>query len=268
MQQVAATLPSPNDWKSQGTKQSSKTWQTSEQERSKRLQQLKALITQSFQIFNVYGRQAEAVNAIISAFSYALEEYHIDHITAAFQEWMLEQSVMPTPADILKITKILDADEKARLAGFQRAKPAYEHIFERPPWIAELYSGRVKPETMQKFKAFLMTIPEERGRLYCGTLCNYDEIMKYDAADYRIPPFTPRASDTVVPWFGMMWHEMSENLKEEFINHVSTKLEGENKIGYLKFAKTQIGLPLEIYNNLMEFMNAETPNVNRRATEQ
>jgi hypothetical protein len=216
-----------------------------------RFSQLKALINQSFQIFNVYGRQAESVQAIIGGFSMVLKDIHIDDITLAFREWMHEESNMPTPVNILKIATRIQKENEERARGFVAAKSANPSILKRPPWIAEFNSGMVKPETVGKLKSFLLSLNnEERARTYCGTMCNYDEIMKYDAVPFSI--FDDGMRQDCVPWLGLLWHEFDDDLREKFMFHIENTLKPEKRETYIKFSRHHIGIPQELYFSLME----------------
>lgn len=65
--------------------------------------QLSSLVRQSFDIFNVYGKDPSSVENIILGFSIALEEYDIQDISKSFKQWMKSSSAMPAPADIAKL---------------------------------------------------------------------------------------------------------------------------------------------------------------------
>lgn len=65
--------------------------------------QLSSLVRQSFDIFNVYGKDPSSVENIILGFSIALEEYDIQDISKSFKQWMKSSSAMPAPADIVKL---------------------------------------------------------------------------------------------------------------------------------------------------------------------
>lgn len=79
--------------------------------------QLKALIQQTFDIFHVYGKPPEAVDNIVRGFWNVLEDVHVDDITSAFKQWMLQEKVIPTPSDILKITQDSARRRRARASG-------------------------------------------------------------------------------------------------------------------------------------------------------
>lgn len=66
------------------------------------LNQIRALVYQSFNIFNIYGREPESLESILFGFTVALEDIELKYITKAFKEWLQQSSSMPTPADIRK----------------------------------------------------------------------------------------------------------------------------------------------------------------------
>lgn len=130
MKPLAENLPSVNDLKQQGialSKPSSPSKRTKQD-----VIQLRSLITQSFEVFNVYGKEPESVESIIRAFNFALEGYSLAEITKAFKSWMHGKTVMPTPADILGIAK--ENRKHAREVAAQKAAPAQRE--ERAPEVA------------------------------------------------------------------------------------------------------------------------------------
>ena len=70
---------------------------------NKKADQIYYLIRQSFDTFQIYGKEPEALENIFSSFYYSLKSYDTNQITNAFQEWMRSSRVMPTPADIIDI---------------------------------------------------------------------------------------------------------------------------------------------------------------------
>lgn len=61
---------------------------------------LRSLVQQSFDIFNIYGKQPEAVANILQGFGLALADQEITDIRKAFTIWLKTKSAMPTPSDI------------------------------------------------------------------------------------------------------------------------------------------------------------------------
>lgn len=66
---------------------------------------LSVLVVRSYNTFNVYGKPGSAVGDIYRSFETTLAPFPEDKIIRAFDEWMAEKSVMPTPADIVKIVR-------------------------------------------------------------------------------------------------------------------------------------------------------------------
>lgn len=60
-------------------------------------------VSQAFDIFNTYGKDAEALKSTYRAFEEDLAGYPAERIDRAFKEFRKENTNMPTPADILKI---------------------------------------------------------------------------------------------------------------------------------------------------------------------
>lgn len=67
-------------------------------------------MAQCFLTLNVYGRSPEDVPTIVRAFDVVLEEFEIEFISLAFQEWMKSSPDMPTPSDIYKSCSKLEND--------------------------------------------------------------------------------------------------------------------------------------------------------------
>lgn len=107
--------------------------------------QLLALLTQSFEIFNVYGKEPEAVKSILGGFSVILAPYEIGHITAAFTRWMQISSTMPTPSDILKLT----IESKSYSNIKQTGKPKWVQVirdYKTDKILEERYENHLSPD--------------------------------------------------------------------------------------------------------------------------
>ena len=76
------------------------------------MEQFRSLISQSFDIFNIYGKKPEAVENIVSGFNITLDRCSIHDITDAFKEWMRDESTMPTPSDIYKLVSRYESDRE------------------------------------------------------------------------------------------------------------------------------------------------------------
>lgn len=67
------------------------------------------LVSQSYNIFNRYGKDGDALRDITRAFIEDLSEFPEDKITAGFKAWRQKKDGMPTPANI--INEIKNAQE-------------------------------------------------------------------------------------------------------------------------------------------------------------
>lgn len=76
---------------------------------SSKNRQIAHLVRQSYDIFNKFGRNPDELKSLTHAFLLDLENYSAEQITTAFTVWRRNNSVMPTPADILKIIQSLGA---------------------------------------------------------------------------------------------------------------------------------------------------------------
>ncbi len=63
---------------------------------------MRALVYQSFNVFNIYGREPESLESILLGFTIALEDIPLDYITRAFKDWLKTNTDMPLPANIRK----------------------------------------------------------------------------------------------------------------------------------------------------------------------
>lgn len=87
-----------------------------------RVNQLQELLKQSYDIFEVYGKEPEALGNMLRAFVDALSDIELKYIMDAFKVWLREQRKMPVPADIREIALLLKRDRlKAQNARKQHS---------------------------------------------------------------------------------------------------------------------------------------------------
>ena len=70
--------------------------------RKHRFSTIAALVRQSFDTFNLYGRQPESLENQTRSFSFVLKDFTDNEITSAFAEWLTKET-MPVPANILAL---------------------------------------------------------------------------------------------------------------------------------------------------------------------
>lgn len=81
------------------------------------------LVRQSFDIFQTYGRDANALSNLTAAFIDELKDFEEIEIVNSFKNWRSENSVMPTPADISKpIRKRRDWFAKNHRHNFEQTR--------------------------------------------------------------------------------------------------------------------------------------------------
>ena len=89
--------------------------------------QVRALVYQSFNVFNIYGREPESLESILLGFTIALEDIPLDYITRAFKDWLKTNTDMPLPANIRKdAMEWIEIDRKKQgkeMKGRQRKTP-------------------------------------------------------------------------------------------------------------------------------------------------
>lgn len=90
---------------------------------------LSVLVMLSYNIFNVFGKSGNAIGDVFNSFKNVLASYPEKKIIYGFEQWMQEKSVMPTPADIIKIIREFDpprrysAPEHRVLLEHEKYKP-------------------------------------------------------------------------------------------------------------------------------------------------
>lgn len=67
--------------------------------------QLSKLLRQSFDIFNTFGKDPDALENILPGFAVALDGCDMRDISSAFQQWLREKEKFPTPAEIKKLAE-------------------------------------------------------------------------------------------------------------------------------------------------------------------
>lgn len=61
------------------------------------------IVSQSFHVFNRYGKGNEALADITRVFIEDLKDYETEQIVGAFKEWRKRSDAMPAPANIIKL---------------------------------------------------------------------------------------------------------------------------------------------------------------------
>lgn len=74
-------------------------------EENSKISQLRNLISQSYKIFNTYGKSENDISEALKVFYGFLKPYSEFEITIAFRIWMQEQKNLPTPSDIISTIK-------------------------------------------------------------------------------------------------------------------------------------------------------------------
>jgi len=129
---------------------------------------LRHLISQSFDTFNIYGKQPEALSSILSAFTVALEDIQTEDITHAFKVWLKRSSVMPTPSDIREIA-VENARHRAEVMGKESARAAprteksIEQIRKEIPWYGMPWT-QIEERYMPELERHLIELTQLRGK--------------------------------------------------------------------------------------------------------
>jgi hypothetical protein len=103
-------------------------------------EQLRYLIQQSFEIFNVYGKEPEQAKSIFQGFVMTLEGVDMADIRSAFKDWMKQSSAMPTPSDIRKLALENARDRTHAQTAKVLALPAKQPAARRAPWAYKMWA--------------------------------------------------------------------------------------------------------------------------------
>ena len=148
MEHVSKNLPTTNGSRPQGTQPLSKSSQTSTPNlKREKAQLLKELIEQSFDVFHVYSRPPEAIPNMVKAFLLVTEDTTAGEISQAFQRWMRERSILPTPADIRTNIEEARASRVAEVlpGTFTQIISRYEPKFTGPVLEERVHGKHLNP---------------------------------------------------------------------------------------------------------------------------
>jgi hypothetical protein len=76
-------------------------------------------VAQSYNIFNRYGKDTDALRDITRAFIEDLNEFTPDQITHGFKAWRRKRDGMPAPANIIDEIKEIKSPQSGALKKFQ-----------------------------------------------------------------------------------------------------------------------------------------------------
>lgn len=143
MQHVSNSLPAKSASTQPATQPLQKSLPTSKLATEKeKAALLKDLIKQSFNVFHVFGVQPEAITDKVRAFLAVLDTATSQEISNAFQLWMRERSMMPTPADILALVREEQAYKREMIAA-RASKPSQEEYrpngYGRVSWAGKMW---------------------------------------------------------------------------------------------------------------------------------
>ena len=94
-------------------------------ESPKAKQELATMLFQCFQGLKLYGKEPEALEALVGMFQIVLDGYTMDQIRRAFALHLRRSNEMPAPADIANIV------ERGNRPPFERA--VYVNLGRKPP---------------------------------------------------------------------------------------------------------------------------------------
>lgn len=89
------------------------------------------LVSQSYNIFNRFGKDSNALKDMTRAFIEDLTEYSEDQITNAFKSWRRQSSGMPTPANIIDSINTVISTKKASHKKFSEWQMNPEQGYEK-----------------------------------------------------------------------------------------------------------------------------------------
>lgn len=139
-----------------------------------RVRQLRYLIQQSFDTFNIYGKEPEALANILSSFNLALDDCETADINFAFNFWLKQREDMPKPAQIRKI-----CIEQAKHRQEMEQRPRYKITTTKSktsavPWDGlswnEIREQGYLPEVEKHLQDLTATSGKERAHQYLNYL--------------------------------------------------------------------------------------------------
>lgn len=134
-----------------------------------RARQLRFLLQQALDVFNIYGREPETLTNILKAFDLVLKDIPMPHVTDAFEIWLRMSATFPTPADIFK-----EAKERWELAKEREANKGRVINSPRPkeprasavPWAFLTYEQINQRGMMREILNHLAAMEPEKAREY------------------------------------------------------------------------------------------------------
>lgn len=143
------------------------------------------MVRQSFDIFNIYGKDPASIENIILGFSIALEDVQTEDFVLAFKEWMKKSATMPTPADINTLAmenKVIRQRKESpkRPAGnaYQLREPEVEQKF---PWAMKYYSEAIEDGSVQAFFDHWLPQDEDKKKMAYEWLVYAYDYLRYPA---------------------------------------------------------------------------------------
>ena len=119
------------------------------------------MVYQSFNIFNIFGREPESLESILFGFTVGLEDIKIEYITRAFKDWLKTSPNMPTPADIRKSAQEYQRydEERKRFASLPKIekinRPAEPRKTEAVPWAFMSYKQICQANMLNQVKDWI-----------------------------------------------------------------------------------------------------------------
>lgn len=176
MKPLAECLPAKSASTQPGTQPLTKSTATSTRDMAReKAKLLNDLIKQSFNVFNVFGVQPEAITDKVKAFMLVLDTATLTEISNAFEIWMRTRSLMPTPADISELVQEEKAHKRETLAK-DSAKPRARTDMPGMPWQGKEWlelTARDKAELEHHLKNVLEPKQSAEYRKFLKAHCAY-----------------------------------------------------------------------------------------------
>lgn len=136
---------------------------------------LKDMLTQSFEIFEKFGKQPEEIKTAVKTFDMVLNPYRTEDIAKAFVSWLDTGKKMPLPSDIRTLTLAKRKAREFREEATTQAKPSHAYMGQNQAvqWSQKLW-GQFTDHDKQEFTKHVRAMkPEEAQnyRLYMQTMC-------------------------------------------------------------------------------------------------
>ena len=140
---------------------------------------MRHLIQQSYDIFNIYGRDPENLSNVLKAFDMVLKDIPMRYVAEGFEIWLRVSSKFPTPADIHAHAKerydLARAKAENNIPTKNRPRPKEPHQ-NAVPWAFLPYHEIVDRGLLQSVRDHIRALKPENAKdyiVFLKSFCNF-----------------------------------------------------------------------------------------------